>query len=166
MDKRQQMTRSGAPASVLPQCKFFEQMRFLHEKTANKPTESNITPAVMDISVVNEGNLAKANTATTNTTSPAMKRKSDDQPVIPPLSSRHATKSSRQDAIDLAILKQLDKTDKRIEETKEEVTDEVSLYCKSLIPTIRALPLKKKRMAMIKIRQTLFDIEFSEETDE
>ena len=101
------MTRSGAPASVLPQCKFFEQMRFLHEKTANKPTESNITPTVMDVSVVNEGNLA--NTATTNTTSPAMKRKSDDQPLIPPLSSRHATKSSRQDAIDLAILKQLDK---------------------------------------------------------
>lgn len=154
------MTRSGAPASVLPQCKFFEQMRFLHEKTANKPTESNITPTVMDVSVVNEGNLA--NTATTNTTSPAMKRKSDDQPVIPPLSSRHATKSSRQDA----ILKQLDKTDKIIEETNEEVTDEVSLYCKSLIPTIRALPLKKKRMAMIKIRQTLFDIEFSEATDE
>ena len=61
------MTRSGAPASVLPQCKFFEQMRFLHEKTANKPTESNITPTVMDVSVVNEGNLA--NTATTNTTS-------------------------------------------------------------------------------------------------
>jgi hypothetical protein len=29
-----------------------------------------------------------------------------------------------------------------------------------------ALPLKKKRMAMIKIRQTLFDIEFSEATDE
>ena len=139
-------------------------MRFLHEKTANKPTESNITPTVMDVSVVNEGNLA--NTATTNTTSPAMKRKSDDQPVIPPLSSRHATKSSRQDAIDLAILKQLDKTDKRIEETNEEVTDEVSLYCKSLFPTIRALPLKKKRMAMIKIRQTLFDIEFSEATDE
>jgi hypothetical protein len=114
----------------------------------------------MDVSVVNEGNLA--NTATTNTTSPAMKRKSDDQPVIPPLSSRHATKSSRQDA----ILKQLDKTDKIIEETNEEVTDEVSLYCKSLTPTIRALPLKKKRMAMIKIRQTLFDIEFSEATDE
>jgi hypothetical protein len=155
------MTRSGAPASVFPQCKFFEQMRFLHEKTASKPTESNITPAAMEVSVVNEGNLA-----TTNTTSSVMKRKADDQPVIPPLSSRHATKSSRQDAIDLAILKQLDKTDKRIEETKQEVTDEVSLYCKSLIPTIRALPLKKKRMAMIKICQTLFDIEFSEETDE
>ncbi len=66
------------------------------EKTANKPTESNITPAVMEVSVVKEGNLAKANTATTNTSSPAMKRKSDDQRVIPPLSSRHrhTTKSS------------------------------------------------------------------------
>ena len=170
------MTRSGAPASVLPQCKIFEQMRFLHDKTANKPTESNISHAVLEVSVVSESNSVEPNPATTSVTttsvtsrshqSPAAKRKSDDQPLIPPLSSRHATKSSRQDAIDLAILKQLDKTDKKIDETKEEATDEVSLYCKSLIPTIRALPLKKKRMAMIKICQTLFEIEFSDATDE
>ena len=38
------MTRSGAAASSLPQCKYFHQMKFLHEKTANQPTESNITP--------------------------------------------------------------------------------------------------------------------------
>ena len=164
------MTRSGAPASVLPQCKFFEQMRFLHEKTANKPTESNISYAAMEASVVGESNSVEPNPATTSATTssretPAAKRKSDDQPLIPSLSSRHATKSSH-DAIDLAILKQLDKTDKNIDETKEEATDEVSLYCKSLIPTIRALPLKKKRMAMIKLRQTLFEIEFSDDTDE
>ena len=48
------MTRSGAPSSVLPQCKFFEQMRILHDKTANKPTESNISHAAMDVSVVSE----------------------------------------------------------------------------------------------------------------
>ena len=138
LGKRQQMTRSGAPASVLPQCKFFEQMRFLQEKTANKPTESNISHAAMEASVVGESNSVEPNPATTSSReTPAAKRKSDDQPLTPPLSSRHATKSSRQDAIDLAILKQLDKTDKKIDETKEEATDEVSLYCKSL----RALPL-------------------------
>ena len=131
----------------------------------------------MEVSVVSESNSVEPNPATTSVTttsatsrshqSPsAAKRKSDDQPLIPPLSSRHATKSCRQDVIDLAILKQLDKTDKKIDETKEEATDEVSLYCKSLIPTIRALPLRKKRMAMIKIRQTLFEIEFGDATDE
>ena len=42
LDKRNQMTRSGAAASTLPKCKFFEQMAFLHEKSANKATESNV----------------------------------------------------------------------------------------------------------------------------
>ena len=36
------MTRSGAPASSLPTCKYFEVMAFLHERTTNKPTESNL----------------------------------------------------------------------------------------------------------------------------
>ena len=68
LDKRQQMTRSGAPASVLPQCKFFEQMRFLHDKTANKPTESNISHAAMEGSVVSESNSVEPNPATTSVT--------------------------------------------------------------------------------------------------
>ena len=42
LDKRNQTTRSGAAASTLPKCKFFEQMAFLHEKIANKATESNV----------------------------------------------------------------------------------------------------------------------------
>ena len=42
LDKRNRMTRSGAAASNLPKYKFFDQMAFLHEKSANKPTESNV----------------------------------------------------------------------------------------------------------------------------
>ena len=38
LDKRNQMTRSGAAAESLPKFKYFEQMRLLHEKSANKPT--------------------------------------------------------------------------------------------------------------------------------
>ena len=51
MDKRTKLTRSGAKASILPKCKYFEQMAFLHEKTGNKPTESNVlnvgTPSIV-----------------------------------------------------------------------------------------------------------------------
>ena len=36
------MTRSGAAASNLPKCKFFDQIAFLYEKSANKPTELNV----------------------------------------------------------------------------------------------------------------------------
>jgi hypothetical protein len=43
LDKRQRMTKSGAAASSLPRCKYFEQMKFLHEKTSNQATESNLT---------------------------------------------------------------------------------------------------------------------------
>ena len=38
------MSKSGAAPSSLPKCKYFEQMRFLHDKTANRPTDSNIIP--------------------------------------------------------------------------------------------------------------------------
>ena len=48
-------------------------MRFLHEKTSNKPIESIKTPAAMEVSVVSDGN-------TTSDQTPAIKRKSDDQP--------------------------------------------------------------------------------------
>ena len=44
LDKRNCMTRSGAAAAMLLKCNFFEQMAFLHEKSANKPTESNLWP--------------------------------------------------------------------------------------------------------------------------
>ena len=37
------MTKSGAAASALPRCRYFEQMAFLHEKTTNRPTDSNLT---------------------------------------------------------------------------------------------------------------------------
>ena len=42
LDKRNRMTRSGAAASNLPKCKFFDQMAFLYEKSANKLTEYNV----------------------------------------------------------------------------------------------------------------------------
>ena len=42
LDRRSKLSKSGAPALSLPKCNYFEVMRFLHDKTANKPTESNL----------------------------------------------------------------------------------------------------------------------------
>ncbi len=42
LDKKKALTQSGAAASTLPTCKYFEVMRFLHEKTSNLPTHSNL----------------------------------------------------------------------------------------------------------------------------
>jgi hypothetical protein len=48
-------------------------------------------------------------------------------------------------------------------ETKEESFCEDELFCKSLIPMLKGLPLKKKRFAKIKISELLYNIEFDEE---
>ena len=43
LDKRTKMTRSGAAASSLPKCRYFEQMAFLYGSVDNRPTESNLS---------------------------------------------------------------------------------------------------------------------------
>ena len=93
-----------------------------------------------------------------------MKRKATDM-HIPPSKSRHGLKS-RQEAFDTAILKELESTNDAIKSMAIPTgndDNEVTLYCKSTVPIISSLPLKKKRLAMIKISQLLFDIEFDNE---
>lgn len=161
LDKRNRMTRSGAAASSLPKCKYFEQMRFLHEKTANRPTESNIIQAetALQSEDVLDGPLApqiSVRPVVLNGT----KRKASDTPS----SCGSQGYKNRQERFDNAILKELESTNNAI---KSVVTtdneDEVSLYCKSLIPIISSFPVKKKRLAMIKVSQLLFELEFEHE---
>ena len=42
LDRRAKLQKSGAAASQLPTCAFFEEMRFLHDRTSNLHTESNV----------------------------------------------------------------------------------------------------------------------------
>ena len=44
---------------------------------------------------------------------------------------------------------------------KEEWED--SLFCRSLVPTLKRLSARKNKMAKIKISQLLFELEFDEE---
>ena len=129
------MTRSGAAASSLPQCKYFHQMKFLHEKTANQPTESNISHPAHQVTVPPPANTCEpANQIPCNS---ATKRKASEL-----LCPRY---KARQDAIDIAILKQLGTTDNTLNKSlgKQETDDEVSHYCKGLIPIIGGLEVKK-----------------------
>ena len=48
LDKRRALTRSGAAAASLPECKFLSAMQFLHEKTSNLPTHGNVELAPND----------------------------------------------------------------------------------------------------------------------
>ena len=79
---------------------------------------------------------------------------------------RKAPSSSLSMNSDIMFLKEMKEVDSKIinrieEEHKEsaEICGD-TLYCKSLIPILKGLPLKKKRLAKIKVSSLLYDIEF------
>ena len=68
LDRRRALTRSGAGAISLPKCKYFDQMVFLHEKSSNKPTDSNLK---LTTALTNPKNLTESNISlTTELTTP------------------------------------------------------------------------------------------------
>ena len=68
-----------------------------------------------------------------------------------------------QEVTDAELLYQLKKIDAKLKEGQRESEDcEDALYCKSLMPMMKAIPLKKERLAKIKISQLLFDLEIDE----
>ena len=83
-------------------------MQFLHEKTANQPTVSNVTCQVQQAIPPPVADTCLP-TIPSRPTSPATKQKASD--TFPPLGSRYEFKA-RQDAIDIATLKQSETTDK------------------------------------------------------
>ena len=112
-------------------------MRFLYDKTANEPTESNLclpndTPHVSE----------KQNYATTVT-----EMSGENLPG----KRKNRNPETTQKVIDAELLHQL----------KMWIVAD-ALHCKSLVPIMKALPLKKKKLAKIKISQLLFDLEFNE----
>ena len=68
LDRRRALTRSGAGAISLPKCKCIDQVVFLHEKSSNKPTDSNLK---LTTELTNPKNLTESNIGlTTELTNP------------------------------------------------------------------------------------------------
>ena len=151
LDKRNELTKSGAAASKFPKCKFFEQMTFLHEKTGNKPTQSNVNYNLESPEISNLGSPPSISSFRYET-------KSVKEPCTTP-----ARKKSKIDTPEADLRKSLVETDLMIKKSVEQAEDEDSLYCRSLIPILKELPTKKKRLAKIKISQLLFDLQYDED---
>ena len=151
LDKRNELTKSGAAASKLPKCKFFEQMAFLHEKTGNQPTQSNVNYNLESPEISNLGSPPSISSFRYET-------KSVKEPCTTP-----ARKKSKIDTPEADLRKSLIETDLMIKKSMEQAEDEDSLYCRSLIPILKELPTKKKRLAKIKISQLLFDLQYDED---
>ena len=154
LDKKNRLSRSGAPARELPKCQLFDQMAFLFEMSANKPSESNL-PLMIDPL----GSPFSKDSVITPPSPSSMGEVITETPIRPSQPSRKRKKESQASALTQSI----EECDVMLKKTLEGENDEDSLYCRSLIPIMRELPKKTKRLAKIKISQLLYDMQYGDE---
>jgi hypothetical protein len=154
LDKRNRLTRSGTGASTLPKCKYFELLFFLHEKSANKPTESNVPtiPQTLSSDVLLMDSLTQESPSTSVIHPPTSL-------IHPPVKVINRKKRGLDDDLE----KSLADCDALLKNTIGDEEDEDNLYCRSLAPIMRELPKKKKRLAKIQISQLLFKLQYDDE---
>ena len=71
-----------------------------------------------------------------------------------------SSKKRKVDEAEVHLMKQLSDNDNDIKKLLTESESEDSLYCRSLVPMLEMLPLKKKRLAKIRISQLLDELQF------
>lgn len=166
LDRRTKMTKSGAAASSLPKCNYFDQMAFLLEKAPmNLPTESNVlipkpsSNACIGIDL----NVEPIPTPSTNNLftppqSPLVHTENGNETVLAP---REKRKKSNESCERDKILKEINTIEKELRISERDECED-TLFCRSLVPTLRKLSAKKNKIAKIKISQLLFELEFDE----
>ena len=73
-------------------------------------------------------------------------------------------KKRKVDEAEVHLMKQLSDNDNDIKKLLKSESED-SLYCRSLVPMLEMLPLKKKRLAKIRISQLLDELQFDEKCD-
>ena len=145
-------------------CKYFEVMRFLHEKTSNWDTHSNVELEVHEVSN-NSFDLPSPVQSQCHTPPPsgcasfsneakAVKRRrtTNNEPSDPFL-----------DQVKIIDEKMIDYLGKvRKDEAGKTEKDEAELFCNSLIPVLREMDKKQLRLAKLKIEQLLYDLQYGD----
>ena len=143
--------RSGAAACKTSTYKYFENLAFLQDKIANRDTVSNVK-------------LGLGSTADSSLLPSVKKRKTLDGVICShekrPV-SRARKASDQVDTMLLKALKDLDKpTTQEMPEAKSAESDSDTLFCQSLIPTLKSLGTKENMKAKVQIQQLLFTLKF------
>lgn len=160
MSKRNLMSRSGAASSKLPRCKFFEQLVFLTDTICSRGGgESNVT--------LDNENSNSFSDVQSNVSSPDDNQYRDLSFISPPeKKSKNRKEEQHTTALDVAIektMKEINQTTSLLEKAESQSECEDLLFCRSLVPTLKRLPNRKKCLAKIRIRELLFHLEFDDE---
>ena len=172
MDRRAKLTKSGAAAVTLPTCNYYEQMLFLVEGgVSNSKTESNVECLVeehhnaveeplspSESFVLIEPTAKKQKLSSPNSDGHKETFKEAPANRMPKIEDEKPRKG-----VENEILKHIkDVNDALNEKTSEKDTDEVALYCNSIVPQLRSLPIKKFRKLKMEIDQLIFQSIYDE----
>lgn len=159
LDKRKALSRSGAAASTLPTCKYFEVMRFLHDKTSNLETQSNVELEIQPIS------NSSFDLSSTLQSPQDVQSSSSCSTISDDIRCPKRKRASTNEHIDpfLEQIKSMDdKMMKCMEKDVDSEKDEATLFCNSLIPVLRDMEKRQLRMAKLKIQQLLYDLQYAD----
>lgn len=161
LDKRRALSKSGAAASALPTCKYFEVMRFLHEKTSNLETHSNVD---LEIQAVSNNSLELSPSVPSQSSVPSSSSSSRISDAK--CAKRKCTSTDQNDP----FLDQVKSMDEKMINYLGKITnpeenhgkDEAELFCISLIPVLRDMDKKQLRLAKLKMQQMLYDLQYED----
>ena len=165
LDRQARATKSGAAASKIAMSKYYNELAFLCDKTANKPTQSNVKIITVPDGRVDTqlpSSKHQQETVTQDGTKRNFEEVVDNSPIN--MKSRKSAKQRAKIgyAVDAMLVKTLKDMEKPSIPAVSETIDADTLFCKSLIPNLKELPAKKNRQAKLKIQQVLYDLEFEE----
>ena len=149
------MTRSGAPAASLPECKLFNQLQFLKDKVMNRTTVSNV-PQASTSQDRTENVVFQPISPDASAPSPS--------PSLESNSSQSRKRKASKTPLQLSITEK-DHPDNFLYEALQQKSenDADQSFADSIVPILRGLPAKKNRLAKIDIQQILLKYEFEDD---
>ena len=177
LKKTEADTRSGSGGSKTRTCKHYESLLFLRDTLVSRSTESNITEQSVSCQSPIQGvfsqpssspliqsdaspisNLLPHGNSTTDSSSSIIANSASKRRRV----EKKESTEERRDKIDLMLVEALKKPSRDSECSEANTLDADTLFCQSLISSLRQLPPKKSRLAKIDIQKVLFNYEFDD----
>jgi len=170
LKKLETLSKSGAGASKTPSCKHFEALLFLKDTLVSRNPESNLMEQPFMSPPPSPRFPSTKNSFHSQLTEFDVACPSPPNSSVPTPKRQRSEKAKcaeeRRDKIDLMLVEALQKPSTSNMEKNVDPNDNGDLlFCQSLVPSLRALPAKKNRLAKIDIQKVLLKYEFGDDDD-